>query len=580
MFRNQVSLRIPLRRFAAVDVLVFLGVLLLLFVVVRLGEGMAVPFNEAHQPPINLSLTALPYYAGRSLLRMFIALAASVAFTLVYGYAAAYNRYARVVLIPLLDILQSVPVLGFLSVTVVGFMSLFPGSLLGLELASIFAIFTAMAWNMTFSFYYSLMSVPKDLKEASAIYGLGPWQRFAQCEVPFSMIGLVWNGMMSFGGAWFFLAASEAITVLNKNIRLPGIGSYMATAIDQGNLPAIWAAIAAMIVMILLVDALFWRPVVAWSQKFKFEQTEATEAPRSRLLTVLQRSTALTTVQNRLVAPTFERFNLAVIRFSQQAVEGTPTGRAWRWAWRGLGLLVAAWLLFELARQAGTALPVLKAINVPLLKEAFLDGLFTMLRVVAVVAISTLIWTPIGVWIGMNPRIARIAQPLVQIAASFPATMAFPLVTVIFLYFHISLDWGGMLLMGLGTQWYILFNVIAGAMAIPTDLREATAVFGVRGWLRWLRLIIPGIFPFWVTGGVTAAGGAWNASIVAEIVSWKNQTLVAHGLGAFIAQATTVGNWSAIALGIAVMCVFVVSFNRLVWRPLYALAERKYRLDI
>ncbi|MBO9539510.1 ABC transporter permease subunit [bacterium] len=566
--------------FKLVDLLVICGVFLLLFAAVRLGEGMAVPFSETHQPPIELGLAALPYYAGRSLLRMFLALGASLVFTLLYGYVAAYHRWARVVLLPLLDILQSVPVLGFLSVTVVAFMALFPGSLLGLELASIFAIFTAMAWNMTFSFYYSLRTVPKELNEAAAIYQFGGWQRFVQLEVPFAMIGLVWNGMMSFGGGWFFLAASEAITVLHKNIKLPGLGSYLATAIEQGKLGAVWAAIITMLVLILAVDFFVWRPLIAWSQKFKFEQTEAGLTPQSPVLTMLQRSTLVEVWSERVWQPLRERFFLALVRLNRLLAAPTTKGDAWVWLRRLSGLGILALVGWGLVKGWGLLMGLVATLSPGMVLQAIALGSLTMLRVLVIVVLATLIWTPVGVWIGFNPKVARVAQPVVQVLASFPAVMLFPLITLCFLRFHISLDYGGILLMALGSQWYILFNVIAGAMAIPSDLREAAAVFNLRGALRWWRLIIPGIFPFWVTGAVTAAGGAWNASIVAEVVSWNGQTLTAHGLGAYIARATTQGDWSAIALGIAVMALFVVGFNHLIWRPLYDLAERKYRLDI
>ncbi|HEY9854593.1 MAG TPA: ABC transporter permease subunit [Stenomitos sp.] len=563
-----------------VDVVVLLGVCAVLFAAVRLGEGMVVPFSEAHQPAIDLGLSALPYYAGRSLLRMFLALGASIVFTLVYGYVAAYNRHARVVLVPLLDILQSVPVLGFLSVTVVAFMSLFPGSLMGLELASIFAIFTSMAWNMTFSFYHSLRTLPKDLREAASIYRLGPWQRFVQLEVPFGMIGLVWNAMMSFGGGWFFLAASEAITVLHKDIKLPGLGSYIATAIDKGSMPAVWAAIATMILLIVVVDQLVWRPLIAWSQKFKFEQTEALHAPHSAVLTFLQRSNLVQSLIEHVFAPTGDRLGLFLFRMGRLADSSRAGQAAWWWARRILGWLLIALLAWWLLHEVAPILRLVRTLTLQTLLQTLALGGLTLLRVVAIVILGTLIWTPVGVWIGFNPRVARVVQPIVQVLASFPAVMLFPVITLWFLRAHISLDYGGILLMALGSQWYILFNVIAGAMAIPADLKEAATVFGLKGWMRWLKLIIPGVFPFWVTGGVTAAGGAWNASIVAEVVSWKDQTLVAHGLGAFIAEATTKGDWAAIALGIAVMSLFVVGFNRILWRPLYDLAERKYRLDV
>lgn len=529
--------------------------------------------------PISLEVTALPYYAGRSLLRMFLALGASLVFALAYGYAAAFWPRARVVLLPVLDILQSVPILGFLAITVVGFMALFPGNLLGLELAAIFAIFTSMAWNLAFSVYHSLTTLSRDIREAAAIFRLGAWQRFTQLELPSAMLGLVWNGMMSFGGAWFFLAASEAITVLNKDFKLPGIGSYIATAVEVGSLRAIGLAVVAMILVIVGLDGLFWRPIVAWAQKFKVERTEAVLQPRSAVLTLLQRSVLVAAVYDRLIVPLGEAIDLAIIR-SHLAI-GRQPGRARLWRHVGrlglVGLLVL--VVFGLWQALPGAVAGVASLEPAMVGHAVYLGGLTMVRVMAVVAFASLIWTPVGVWIGLNPRVARVAQPVVQVLAAFPAILLFPVIAVGFLRYGISLDWGGVLLMALGSQWYILFNVIAGAMAIPTDLKEAAAIFGLRGWRRWRALIMPGIFPFWVTGGVTAAGGAWNAAIVAEVVSWRDQTLVADGLGAFITQATTEGHWPQIALGITVMSLYVVGFNRLLWRPLYDLAERKYRLD-
>ncbi len=567
-------------RFGWIDAIVILAVFVLLWSIIALSGDMRVPFDELHPPPLSLELSLIPYYTARTVLRMFVAFALALLFTFVYGYIAAKSIRARKVMLPLLDILQSVPVLGFLSITVTGFLALFPGSLLGVECASIFAIFTAQAWNMTFGFYHSLITIPAELQEAASVYQLNRWQRFTKVELPSSAIGLMWNSMMSFGGGWFFVAQSEAISVLNKNIKLPGLGSYMAAAVEAGDTRAAVYAIIAMITTIVVLDQLLWRPLVAWAEKFKLEQTEAKDGPTSWVLDVLQRSYVLPWLSLHAGA--------AVRRFSQRAsavvadLTRTLSGRAPAHlksvlravTWSGAALAVG-WLAFDaigVAREIRTDMTGTQMLHVVWL------GVLTLLRVVAMSVIATLIWTPIGVWIGLRPRVARIAQPLAQIAASFPVNMTFPFVVAFFIWSHIPINVGSVLLMALGTQWYILFNVIAGAMAIPTDLREAATLFGMQGWRLWKTLIIPAIFPFWVTGALTATGGAWNASIVAEVASWGHDKLVADGLGAYIAQVTEKGDQPAIYFSIIVMALFVVVINRVFWRRLYDLAERKFKL--
>jgi NitT/TauT family transport system permease protein len=559
----------------AADVLVFLGAAALLWLVVRLAHGTTVPWNEATAPStVSTDPAELPYYAGRSLLRMFVALALSVLFTFVYATAAARLRRAEKVLIPLLDILQSVPILGFLSVTITGFIALFPGSQLGLEAASIFAIFTSQAWNMTFAFYHSLVSQPRDLDEASRLLRLSRWQRFWRVDVPGGMIGLVWNGMMSFGGGWFFLTASEALSVDNHNYALPGIGAYVATATDEGNLGKVLLAIVVMIVMVVGVNVLFWRPLTAWAERFRVEESEAAEAPRSITLMLLRRSRIpafLGTVFGRLVFPldrAMARFGLA-----EHPLRTSPVRR--RAGDVVFAAAVLALVAYGLVRMvtfiAGSA-------GFGEVGHALWLGLITFARVLTLVAVATLVWVPVGVWIGLNPRVSRLAQPVVQVLASFPANFLFPLVTGVLLATGISLDWGGILLMSLGAQWYILFNVIAGASAIPNDLREAASSLRLPRKLWWRKLILPAIFPSYVTGGITAAGGAWNASIVAEVVSYHGTTLTATGLGAYIKNATGSGNAAQILIGVAVMSLYVVGLNRLFWRRLYALAERRFSL--
>jgi len=566
-----------LRRFpfGLADLALLLGFFVLLALVARVGAGTLVSFHPPDiLPGVDLNPANLPYYAARSTLRMFIALFFSTVFTLIYGYIAAHSPRAERVMIPLLDILQSVPVLGFLSITVTGFIALFPGSLLGLEAASIFAIFTSQVWNMTFSFYQSLRTVPRELDEATTLYQLSGWQRFTKLEVPSAMIGLVWNAMMSFGGGWFFVAASEAISVLNQKYTLPGIGSYVASAIAVEDLRALGWALVTIVIVILLTDQLFWRPVVAWSDKFRLEQSAAVEAPQSWLYSLLK-AARIPRYLGRAFTPIAEFFKRGLSRL-------TPPRRSHQIEFKSAGLsdrVYSFLLLLGIGALLYAGLHfILTTVGIAEVWKAFVLGLLTLLRVVILLVFASVIWTPIGVAIGFNPRLARLLQPVVQFLASFPANFIFPFATLFFIRANISLDWGSILLMALGAQWYILFNSIAGAMSIPTDLREMATDVELKGWKRWQKLIIPGIFSAWVTGGVTASGGAWNASIVSEVVSWGQTTLTANGLGAYIADATSTGDWARITLGIGMMSLFVVGLNRIFWRRLYHLAETKYHL--
>ena len=555
------------------DLAVGLGILALLYGVARVGAESLVRFNPPEQAPsISLDPSALPNYAARSTLRMFVALACSTLFTFVYGYAAARNRRAEKVLVPLLDILQSVPVLGFLSVTVTGFIALFRGSLLGLEAASIFAIFTAQAWNMTFSFYQSLRSVPQELDEMTTLYRLSRWERFTRLELPAAAIGLLWNAMMSFGGGWFFLAASEAISVLNRQYTLPGLGSYVAAAIDARNLRALGWAIVTMVVLIVLIDQLFWKPLVTVADRYKLELTMGEE--RRFWLVDLWRSARLPRYFSALVAPPLAWVDRELSRLTATPAPAAirkPSPLADR-VYNVTLVVVVAGLLVAAVRF------VLSGVGAREVAHAALLGLITCARVLFLIAAATVVWTPVGVAIGFSPRLARISQPIIQVMASFPANFLFPFATLGFIKLGVSLNWGSMFLMALGSQWYLLFNVIGGAQSIPNDLREMAASFGLRRVREWRLLIGPGIFGAWVTGAITASGGAWNASIVSEMVSWGNTTLTASGLGAYIAQATAKGDWPRIVLGVGMMSVFVVGINRLLWRRLYDLAETKYRL--
>lgn len=561
--------------FSVVDVAVLIAVLVGLYAIIRVGRGVAVSFAPTGVSSINTDPGHLPYYAARSLLRMFVALGLSVAFTLSYGYVAARSRRWEKVLVPALDILQSVPVLGFLSVVVTAFIALFPGSSLGLEFASVFAIFTAQVWNMTFSFYYSVRSLPRELDEVSRMLRLTRWQRYWKIEVPSASVGLVWNGMMSFGGGWFFLAASEAISVLNKNYALPGIGSYVASAVDAGDLGRIGLAMATMVVMIVAVNVLFWRPLTAWAERYKLEESEAADRQRSVVLDLLRRS-AWPRVVGRLRRAAAEPLGRAMSVLGRDGTSalGGPPIRALRRGDIAFALLVGIPIVYGLYEMVS----FLGARGATEFATAIGLGAITFLRVVVLVAVATVVWVPVGVWIGFNPRVARLAQPVVQVLASFPANFLFPLATLAFIHLGVSLDIGGILLMSLGAQWYILFNAIAGAMAMPTDLREAAKMAGLRGRRLWRRLIIPGVFPAYVTGGITASGGAWNASIVAEVVTYGGTTLTATGLGAYIAKAAETGDFHQLLAGLAAMSIYVVAINRLFWRRLYRLAETRYAI--
>ncbi|MEV3856444.1 ABC transporter permease subunit [Streptomyces sp. NPDC050095] len=572
-FRNYALAR-PSARFSWIDAAVAAAVLVLLFVVLRVGQGTTVAFDSHETLKVDTDPARLPYDAARSLLRMFAALAASIVFTFVYAYAAAKSRRLERVLLPALDILQSVPVLGFLTVAVTGFIALFPGSLLGLELAAIFAIFTSQAWNMTFAFYSSLTTLPRELDELSRSFGFTRWMRFWKVEVPAGMIGLVWNGMMSFGGGWFFLVASEAISVNHQEYALPGVGSYAGAAITDGDLGKVGWAILTMAVLVIGVNFLFWRPLTAWAERFKYEQSEAGRAQRSWVLDFVRRS-RWPSLLGRALRPTGRALNRAGRVFGTDDRQLTVNARARRTGDIVFGVVAAAlicWGLVDLARYLDdrTGLGVFG--------EPLLLGLVTLVRVLVLLVVATLVWVPVGVWIGFSPRLTRIAQPVVQVLASFPANFLIPLAVWFFLKTGLSLDVGGTLLMALGAQWYILFNTIAGAMAIPSDLREAMDDLGVRGLQRWRRLILPGIFPSYVTGGITASGGAWNASIVSEVVAFGGTTLTATGLGAYIAHATERGETPQLLAGVAVMSLYVVALNRLVWRRLYRLAETRYAL--
>ena len=557
-------------RWDAVALIIVVGLL------VFLGEssrGLLEPLSKLNATPISLDPRQLPYYAGRSTLRMFAALALSLLFTFTYATWAAKSRRAGKLLVPILDILQSVPILSFISITVVFFMSLAPGRVLGAEFVAIFAIFTSQAWNMAFSFYQSLRTVPTELREAARSFHLSPWMTFWQLEVPFAAPGLIWNTMMSMSGGWFFVVASEALQVGHTSLALPGVGSYIAVAIEHKNLHAIGWAILTMLVVILLYDQLLFRPLVAWANRLKFEQDVGGEEATSWALTVMQRSRLIGLMSDAFLAGV--RWTSSALPLGQEAANTRRRRQAARrrdrlflglivvlvaiGLWHIVGKLIAGTTLHEAAEVCGLAL-------------------ITMVRVFVLIALSSLVWVPVGVWVGLRPRAVAIVQPVAQFLAAFPNNLLFPLATYLIVTWRLNTDIWLSPLMILGTQWYILFNVIAGASAIPGELQYAAGNFNVKGWLWWRTVALPGVFPYYVTGAITASGGSWNAAIASEVARWGSTTLTAHGLGAYLAEASDAGDFHRIILGTVTMSLFVVTINRLFWRPLYYYAERRFRL--
>lgn len=555
------------------DLLMFAAGLALFYGILVVGRTWLGPFAPSVE--ISRSPAALPVYAGYSLLRMAAAYLLSLAFTLIYGYIAAYNPRAEKFMVPLLDVLQSIPVLSFLPGVMLAMVALFPGRQLGVELGSILLIFTGQVWNMAFSFYASLKSIPREMREAAKIYRFSWWQRFTEVELPFAAIGLVWNSMMSVAGGWFFLMACEMFVLGSRDFRLPGLGSYLQVAASAGDTASILWGVATMVAIIVLLDQFVWRPVIAWAEKFKVEQVESANAPRSWVLDMLQHSRALHRIDKRVIRPLRER---GILYFAQRHLQGSAASetKRWRtWVFRSLLAVVLVAIAYAMARVA----MILLGLHGSDLRELGAGLGATFLRVALALVLGALWTIPAGVAIGSNPKLARIAQPLAQIAASVPATALFPVVLLVLIKLGGGLGLGSVVLLLLGTQWYILFNVIAGAMAIPTDLKECCSTFKIRGWGRWRRLILPGIFPYLVTGLVTASGGAWNASIVAEYFHFKGQIYTTLGLGAIISKATDSGQFHVLLSATILMAATVVTINRLLWRPMYRLAETRFRLE-
>jgi NitT/TauT family transport system permease protein len=556
-----------------IDVPIFAFGIALLYSVVMLARYWSGPLTP--QVNIDLRARALPLYALFSVLRITIAYLLSLIFTLVYGYIAAYNAKAERVMVPLLDVLQSIPVLSFLPGVMLAMVSLFPSRQLGVEFGSILLIFTGQVWNMAFSFYSSLKSIPTEMREAAKLYRFSWWQSFTQMELPYSVVGLVWNSMMSVAGGWFFLMACEMFVLGKRDFRLPGLGSYLQTAANKGDMRAILYGLGTMLAVIVMTDQLVWRPIVAWAQKFKFENVEASDVPRSPVLAMLRRSRLVALISRKSTARWGEALSLRFARKRTPASKPSPSGvRRWLSLVVGVGLLgISLYLVFR-----GMAL--LAGISAAELREITKGLLATFLRVAAALVLGCLWTVPAGVAIGTRPKLARFAQPLAQIAASLPATALFPVVLLALVKLGGGMGIGSILLMVMGTQWYLLFNVIAGASSIPTELKEVCGIYRFSRWERWRKLILPAIFPYLITALVTASGGAWNASIIAEYFHVQDRVLSTVGLGALISQASDSGNFRLLFASTIFMAATVVTVNRLLWRKLYRLASTRFRLEL
>jgi NitT/TauT family transport system permease protein len=559
-----------------IDICIFLFVLAGIYGVYAIGHTWLGPVPA--QADISQSPRALPLYALYSVVRIGVAYALSLTFALAYGYLAARSKRAEIVLVPLLDILQSIPVLSFLPGVMLTMVALFPHSQLGIELGSIILIFTGQVWNIAFSFYSSLKGIPRELREAAIIYRFGRWQRFVELDLPYSTIGLVWNSMMSVAGGWFFLMACEMFVLGNRDFRLPGLGSFLQTAASHGNTRAVVWGLAAMVTVIVLLDQLIWRPVIAWADKFKFEQVESARAATHNLLSLLGRASFVIRLYRLAVRPVIDWITVNVAVGARRAAESfaVPKRQSTRHSLLIiLAVVILAGVAFAVFHAARELSDLSRADYFTLLRSAG----FTLLRVNAALLLGAFWTVPVGVAIGFSPRLARLAQPLAQIAASIPATALFPVILLFLIRFRGGLELAAMLVMLLGTQWYILFNVIAGAMAIPTDLKEASSIFRFGSWDRWRYLILPGIFPYLVTGMVTASGNAWNASIIAEYFHFQGRIVSTIGLGSAISSASDAGRFDILLASTLIMASIVVFINRTLWRRLYRLASTRFKLE-
>jgi NitT/TauT family transport system permease protein len=559
-----------------IDIAVMLFLFAAVFGMYAIGRSWLGPVAPgAH---ISQSPSALPLYALYSLVRIGVAYGLSLIFALTYGYLAANSRRAEIILIPLLDILQSIPVLSFLPGVMLAMVALFPHRQIGVELGSVLLIFTGQVWNIAFSFYSSLKTQPRELKEAARIYRFGSWQRFAQLDLPFSTIGLVWNSMMSVAGGWFFLMACEMFVLGDRDFRLPGLGSFLQTAAGNGDTRAVLYGLAAMVGVIVLLDQLIWRPIIIWADKFKFEQVQNAKAKPSTLLQLVGRAAFVIRAYRFLARPLINWLTLSFAGGARKASAIIADHKRGRWVQWLLGILGVAVILasgFAIFRGIGELSSLHRQDYFALLRSAS----FTFLRVNAALLLGALWTVPVGVAIASNPRLSKIAQPLVQLAASIPATALFPVLLLFLIHLHWGVEIAAMLLMLLGTQWYILFNVIAGAMAVPTDLKEVARIFCFTSWDRWRYLTLPAIFPYLVTGMITASGGAWNASIIAEYFHFQGRIVSAPGLGSTISRASDSGRFDLLFASTLIMATIVVLMNRLLWRRLYRLASSRFKLE-
>lgn len=557
------------------DIIAFIILLGILAALAFSASEMQTPYHLGKPILISLAPTALPGYAANTILRMFIALAFSLLFTFTIAPLAAKNKQAEKLIIPAIDILQSVPILGVLSITIVGFIHLFPNSRLGPECAAIFAIFTSQVWNMTLSFYQSLKTTPKVFYETAAIFHLSAWQQFWRIEVPYAIPGLLWNTMVSMSAGWFFVVASEAISVSNQNIMLPGIGSYIRMAITNADHNAIFYAILTMLFVILLYDQLLFRPLLSWSERFKSSRIEEYHPPRPWFYRLLTKTRVLKSLQRLLRGSTEKFLNSSIPLF--------PTIHSFSIPQKYTGSLIWLWNIFLIASISISVLFlwnfITHKISFSEIRHVFYLGGITGIKVAVLIILSSVVWVPIGVWVGLHPKMTQVVQPIVQFLAAFPVNLVYPLIVTVIVHYHLSVEIWSSPLMILGTQWYILFNVIAGAAAIPKDLLLATKNFSVGGWLWWKRLAIPAILPYYITGSMTAAGGCWNASIVADVLEWGNHKLISTGLGSYISAYTSTGDFPRIALGIGVMCCYVLLINHFIWRKLYHFSASRFVLE-
>jgi NitT/TauT family transport system permease protein len=555
------------------DLPIFLAAFSVFYAFIAIARYWLTPFSS--QVEISLRPGALPVYAMFSVMRIAISYFISLIFSVAYGYVAAYNRKAERIMIPLLDTLQSIPVLSFLPGVMLAMVALFPRRQLGIELGSILLIFTGQAWNMAFSFYSSLKSIPREMHEVAEVYRWNPWQKLVQMELPFAAIGLIWNSMISVAAAWFYLIACEMFTLGQQDFRLPGLGSYLQTAANAADTRAILWGLAVMIGVIVAMDQLIWRPVIAWAEKFKFEQVEGAHPPHSAVLDLVRSSRVLPLITRRLIDPARERLNLRLAASWEDLSEKRAKSGFVRWLSYAVSAATLVAIAYGVVRMSGLAISVRGSE----LRSIFVGGGVTLLRVEITLLLAVLWTVPAGVTIGLNAKLSAVVQPIVQVVASVPATALFPIIILLLTRVGGGLAVGSIVLMLLGTQWYILFNVIAGAIALPSDLKEVCGVFQFGKWERWRELFLPGIFPYLITGIVTASGGAWNASILAEYFHLNGQTYSTTGLGAVVSAAADKGNYPVLLVATMLMAAIVLTINRLVWRRLYRLASTRFKLE-